>query len=135
MGEGHEVKSRAARTVVEACVIASLSARDSRQIDLPNGGDIVIRGNVLGKGPNSDSHEVIGIGLERGRGHGEDHELNRAVIENNTVVDDRRGRVQIVASRDVPAPVLRGNRLIVDREKSELPPFPFLPDVPLSSEN
>ena len=51
VGEGHEVKSRAARTIIENNVIASLTGVDSRQIDLPNGGDIVIRGNVLEKGP------------------------------------------------------------------------------------
>lgn len=134
-GGGHEVKSRAARTVIEANVIASLSGRDSRQIDLPNGGDIVIRGNVLEKGPNSENDEVIAIGMERGRGNGLDHELNRTLIENNTVIDDRRGRVRLVASRSVPAPVLRDNLLIADRGEAELPPFPFLPDAPARAAN
>lgn len=126
-GEGHEVKSRAATTIIEGCVIASLSGRDSRQIDLPNGGDIVIRGNVLEKGPNSENHQVIGIGMERGQGHGTDHERNQSLIENNTVLVDRRGRSRLVGSKHVPAPVLRDNRIITDRARAQLPPFPFLP--------
>ncbi len=128
-GEGHEVKSRAARTVIEECIIASLTGRDSRQIDLPNGGDIVIRGNVLEKGPNSESRQVIAIGMERGRDHGTDHHFNQSLIENNTVLVDRRGRSQLVAVKDVPTPELRGNLLITDREEAQLPPFPFLPEV------
>jgi hypothetical protein len=128
-GEGHEVKSRAARTLIEACVIASLSGRDSRQIDLPNGGDIVIRGNVLEKGPNSENRQLIGIGMERGQGHGTDHVLNRALIENNMVLDDRLGRIELVATRDVPDPVLRDNRIIEDRASAGMGDFPFLPDV------
>lgn len=128
-GEGHEVKSRAARTVIERSVIASLEGRDSRQIDLPNGGDIVIRDNVLEKGPNSSNREIIGIGMERGRGNGVDHELNRATVENNTVILDRWGWDVPVAARAVPEPTARDNLVINDRDEAGLPPFPYLPPV------
>lgn len=133
-GEGHEVKSRAKRTVIESSVIASLSGRDSRQIDLPNGGDIVIRGNVLEKGPNSRNREVIGIGMERGREHSVDHEINRALLENNTVLLDRRRWDVFVATRDVPEPVSRDNFIVGDRDDAGLPAFPFLPSAPLTKE-
>jgi hypothetical protein len=131
-GEGHEVKSRAASTLIENCVIASLSGRDSRQIDLPNGGDIVIRGNVLEKGPNSSHRHVIAIGMERGDGHGSDHDVNRALIENNTFVLDRSGPSWLVGVSGVPEPVRRNNVIVYDRASSGLAAFPFLPAKSLS---
>lgn len=132
VGEGHEVKSRAARTVIEDNVIASLSGVDSRQIDIPNGGDVVIRGNVLEKGPNSTNSEVIGIGMERGRQHGVDHEVNRAVVEGNTVLLDRRGRNVFVSVRAVPEPRRRDNLVIEDRAAAGVEPFPYLPPRPIN---
>ena len=133
VGAGHEVKSRAAKTVIEGNVIASLSGRDSRQIDLPNGGDIVIRGNVLEKGPNSENHQVIGIGMERGRGHGTDHAFNEAVIEGNTVFFDRRGRNVFVSVRDVPEARTRNNLVIDDRAAAGVAAYPFIPTEPLNA--
>jgi len=132
-GEGHEVKSRAARTVIEGSVIASLTGRDSRQIDLPNGGDIVIRDNVLEKGPNSSNREIIGVGMERSRGHGIDHELNQAIVESNTVILDRRSGDVFVATRAVPEPTTRNNLVIDDRDEAGLAPFPYLPSEPVTS--
>lgn len=81
--EGQGVKSRAQRTLIEDNVIAGLDARDSRALDLPNGGDIVIRRNVLQKGPNSANQQMIGLGLE-----GKLHPESRALVENNLIVFD-----------------------------------------------
>lgn len=134
-GEGHEVKSRAARTVIEDNVIASLSGVDSRQIDLPNGGDIVIRRNVLQKGPYSENHQVIGIGMERGRGHGTDHAFNEAIVEDNTVLFDRwgrRGPNVFVSVRDVPEARTRNNLVIDDRDAAGIAAYPFIPPAPLN---
>jgi hypothetical protein len=81
--EGQGVKSRARRTLIEDNVIAGLDARDSRALDLPNGGDIVIRRNVLQKGPNSANQQMIGLGLE-----GKLHPESRALVEDNLIVFD-----------------------------------------------
>ena len=110
-GEGHEVKSRAARTVIIDSVIASLDGRDSRLIDVPNGGDVIIRGNVLEEGPNSANNEIIGIGLELRRAKRRRHEVNRALIENNLVLMDRGG-TKFLRSRDVPDPRTQNNLFI-----------------------
>jgi hypothetical protein len=82
-GAGHGVKSRAGRTIIENNVIAGLDGYDSRAIDLPNGGEVVIRGNVLHKGRNSTNGEMIGLALEGGL-----HDVNRALIEDNLFVFD-----------------------------------------------
>ncbi len=141
--EGHEVKSRARRTRIEDNVIASLDGRDSRLIDLPNGGEIVIRGNLLQKGPNSSNPDVIGIGLERGRNSELDHAESRILIEGNTIVIDRRRPTRLVHVRGVPAPKLSGNVIVgntayreagntwfADRRAAGLPPYPALPSWP-----
>ena len=36
-----------------------------RNIDVPDGGVVIIRNNILEKGPNSSNRDVIGIALER----------------------------------------------------------------------
>ena len=93
-GEGHGVKSRAQRTIIENNVIAGLDGRDSRAIDVPNGGEVVIRGNVLQKGPNSANAQMIGLALE-----GKLHEPNETLIEHNLLVFDTRpeGLIQDLA--------------------------------------
>jgi hypothetical protein len=82
-GAGHGLKSRAQQTIIEDNVIAGLDGHDSRAIDLPNGGEAVIRGNVLEKGPNSANGQMIGLALE-----GSLHVVNETLIENNLIVFD-----------------------------------------------
>ena len=141
-GEGHEVKSRAARTVIVDSVIASLDGDDSRLIDVSNGGDVIIRGNVLEEGPNSVNSQMIGIGLELRRKNRRKHEINRSLIENNLILVDRRG-TSFLRSRDVPDPVIENNlfiggprlgrsdpnRWMSSRADAGLDDDPFLPSV------
>ncbi len=82
-GEGHGFKSRAQRTIVENNVIASLDGDDSRAIDIPNGGEVIIRGNILQKGPNSVNWQMIGLALE-----GQLNTVNNTLIENNIFIFD-----------------------------------------------
>jgi hypothetical protein len=156
-GAGHGVKSRARRTIIESNVIAGLDARDSRAIDVPDGGEAVIRCNVLEKGPNSESGQMIGLALE-----GKLHDMNETLIENNLFVFDTgpQGLIQdlaravgllpakgiviasespgqvvlrdntIVGAREIGGEVLEeGNRLFRNREAAGLPPYPALPDA------
>jgi hypothetical protein len=81
--EGHGVKSRAKKTVISGNIIAGLEARDSRAIDISNGGEVVIRGNVLQKGPNSSNWQMIGVALEK-----RTHARNRTEIEDNLFIFD-----------------------------------------------
>lgn len=81
--EGQGVKSRAAKTVIEDSIIASLGSRDSRAIDIPNGGEIIIRRNILQKGPGSANSQMIGLGLE-----GKLHPSSRSLIEKNVFIFD-----------------------------------------------
>jgi hypothetical protein len=157
-GAGHGLKSRAQQTIVENSVIAGLDGEDSRAIDLPNGGEAVIRGNVLEKGPNSENGQLIGLALEAPL-----HEVNDALIEDNLVLFDTLpvglvqslgqalglmpskgtvirseslGRVilrnnTIVGAREIGSGVVeQGNRIYRTRRDAGLPPYPALPDPP-----
>jgi hypothetical protein len=128
--EGHEVKSRAARTVIENSVIASLGGVDSRLIDVPNGGELVVRNSVLEMGPNSSNLDLIGYGLE-----GITHTVSWVAITGNTIITDRtrsrlfHGSIQ---------PTIEGNILVggeqwpnnewfADRAAAGLSAYPALP--------
>jgi hypothetical protein len=156
-GAGHGLKSRARRTIVEHNVIAGLDGQDSRAIDLPDGGEVVIRDNVLQKGPNSENRQMIGLALE-----GSLHEVNETLIEGNLLLFDTvppgllqdwgqavgllspKGAVlnskspgsvilqgnTIVGALEIGGEVLeRGNRSFRSREEAGLPPYPQLPDA------
>jgi Right handed beta helix region len=154
-GAGHGVKSRAQRTIIENNVIAGLDGHDSRAIDIPNGGAVMIRGNVLEKGPNSANGEMIGLALE-----GDLHDTNETLIENNLLVFDTlpqglihdfaqavgllpaKGTVveskspgrtilrgnTIVGARDIGSEVIeQDNRIYRSRRDAGLPPYPAIP--------
>jgi hypothetical protein len=154
-GAGHGVKSRAQSTIIENNVIAGLDGQDSRAIDLPNGGDVVIRGNILEKGSNSTNAQMIGLALE-----GNLHEVNQTLIESNLVIFDTLpvGLVQslapalglmppkgtvllsespdrvilrnntIVGARDVGSGATeQANRMYRSRDQAGLPPYPAVP--------
>lgn len=140
--EGHAIKSRAAKTTIENNVIASLEGKDSRLIDVPNGGTVIIRNNVLQEGSNSSNPDIIGIGLELAYKGIEGHAVNSSVIEDNTVViEPARRPSSFVHSRDVPDPQVTGNTIIggrkpgsentwyESREAAGLDPYPALPKL------
>ncbi len=155
-GAGHGLKSRARRTIVENNVIAGLDGQDSRAIDLPDGGEVVIRNNVLEKGPNSENAQMIGLALE-----GSLHEVNETLIEGNLLLFDTlptgmvqslgqalglmpaRGTVilskspgpvvlrdnMIVGAREIGEGVIEeGNRIYREQTAGRPPPYPALPE-------
>jgi hypothetical protein len=157
-GAGHGLKSRARQTIIEGNLIAGLDGQDSRAIDIPNGGEVVIRGNVLQKGPNSESGQMIGLALE-----GNLHERNETLIEDNLLLFDTRpeslvhdlaravgllpARGTVISSKSPGEVVLLGNtivgaravggedvierdnRIYESRRAAGLPAYPALPEA------
>ncbi len=132
--EGHEVKSRAVTTLIENNVIASLDGIDSRLIDVPNGGVLIVRDNILEMGPNTSNPDLIGYGLE-----GIGHLVNTISITGNTIIIDRSPSVLLRAT-GATSTIGEGNKLIggdpvsgnewfPDREAAGLGPYPALPQV------
>ncbi len=62
---GHELKSRARVNVIEYNRIGNEADGDaSREIDLPNGGQAYLIGNVVQQGPQGENSNLVGFGME-----------------------------------------------------------------------
>jgi len=140
--EGHGIKSRAEHTLIENCVVASLEGDDSYLIDIPNGGNAVIRNSLLVEGANTANWYILAYGMEK-----QDYALNAIRLEKNVIITDREGGSKFMNIHEkMPAPVLRGNVIVGDidfdwtgnnfffDERSDLnwPAAPALPDIDLS---
>ena len=104
--EGHSIKSRAARTVVKECDIADGAAgTSSYQIDVPNGGDVLIEGNRLEKGPKSQNRRnAIMIGEE-----GVTQPTPSIVVRDNRLINDTGGPTVFVHNETATPAMLAGN--------------------------
>ena len=89
---GHEVKSRAAVNIITDNRIFDNDGDASYSIDLPNGGDATITGNVIEQGANPQANQNIFAYGEEGITNG-----NPTVsIANNTIVNDRPNGVGVL---------------------------------------
>lgn len=109
---GHELKSRATVTVIRDSVIASLNARDSRLIDLPNGGVFILTGSILGEGPVSENWDLIGYGLEINQRDVRAAKENNVTIRKNTFYVDREQGGKLLHARHASEIKFRDNVII-----------------------
>jgi pectate lyase len=81
----HHIKSRAARTeLVDNHIEDGPDGTASYEVDIPNGGALVMTGNVLEKGPNNENHtSAIMIGEE-----GVSQPTDELLFKNNTFTND-----------------------------------------------
>lgn len=142
--EGHEIKSRAFFNRISGNIVASLNGRDSRLIDIPDGGELIIENNVLEEGPQSSNYNLVGYALENPIGG-----RFSVVIRNNFVIVDRQGSSRFFHAGRNPAQLtIEGNtfvtsekirypgnnRLFANREKAGIPPYPWLPESAASQQ-
>lgn len=107
-GEGHEIKSRASSTLIDRCIVASFSSKDSRLIDITGGGVLIISNSILEQGPGSVNQDLIGYGLES-----RSYAINRVELMDNIILMERqRGNVLFHRHADLPDPVARNNLLV-----------------------
>ncbi|MFP3670604.1 hypothetical protein SB717_36575, partial [Priestia sp. SIMBA_032] len=81
-------KSRASRTLITGSLIASFDARDSRLVDVPDGGLLHIERSVLAEGPRSENGDLVGYGLELPRDR-EPGRMDRVILRGTTFYSDR----------------------------------------------
>ncbi|MBS0643581.1 MAG: Hint domain-containing protein [Proteobacteria bacterium] len=81
---GHDIKSRARNTTIENSRITAATGTTSYEIDLPNGGNAIIRNNVIEKGPNAGNPYFIAYGEE-----GSVYGGSSLSITGNTVLNDK----------------------------------------------
>ncbi len=106
--QGHHIKSRARRTEILGCAIEDgADGTASFEIELPNGGSLLARGNTMRKGPKSDNHgAMISIGAE-----GVTQPTLEIVLEDNIAHSDGQWDTYLLRDHTSTAAVLRGNRL------------------------
>jgi hypothetical protein len=88
---GHLIKSRAHQALIEANRVTDEDGSASYEIEFPNGGLDIVRGNIVGKGPNAQNDILLAYGFE-----GETNPVNRLYVINNTFLN-QRGRGTFVA--------------------------------------
>jgi hypothetical protein len=105
---GHHIKSRALRTeIVGNTIKDGPSGTASFSVDLPDGGSLVLRSNVMEKGPQAENHlAVVSIGEESSR-----NPTGELTIERNIFVNDNAGSTLFVRNLTATAAVLVGNKL------------------------
>jgi len=82
---GHEIKSRAAETIISDNIIADgPTGTASYDIDIPNGGVAEITGNVIEKGPDASNWPAIHYGGETQYAYAR----NSLTISGNTIIND-----------------------------------------------
>ena len=90
--DGHYVKSRALRTEVTGCTIGDgEDGTASYEIEAPNGGALLVRGNRIEKGPKTGNQETaISIGAEGvTQSHAGDRHRGQPVPQRLPVPDRR----------------------------------------------
>ena len=81
---GHLVKSRAEKNFILYNRLTGESGTSSYELDLPNGGQSYVIGNVIEQGPSSENLGIVAYGEE-----GHTNPDNRLYFVNNTVVNHR----------------------------------------------
>lgn len=152
---GHIVKSRAKRTVITHSYLLGLDGPNSRELDVPCGGEVIVRDSVLQKGSSSDNAEMIGFAGEANAARNCPIGLyanSSVTLERNWIIFDRqtlsgngnrlmidfsRGKasLQVNDNRIVNmrewgfAPIPRRNTIFSERSAAGLPAYPALPPI------
>ena len=137
--QGHAIKVRGPKLSMNQSIVVSLSADDSRLLDMPNGGELSISRSLLGQGPKSVNGQVIGYGLE-----GLSKLKNSINLSENVIYLDRIGANYLLTTpKDIELSLIQKNNIIIGNDSSSyktsdntyftgrtelgLPPYPKLP--------
>lgn len=139
--EGHAIKVRGNQLVIDDSIIMSLSSDDSRLIDMPNGGELMISRSLLAQGPKSVNGQVIGFGLEGYRyiNNGITFTDNMFLLErigsNYLLAVDEKKEValkqsnNIIVGHDKSTFFNKANRYVENREALNMKIYPYLPTL------
>jgi hypothetical protein len=106
--EGHHIKSRALRTeIVGNTIKDGPVGTASFAVDVPDGGSLILRNNVIEKGPRAENHiAAVSIGEESQR-----NPTSELIIERNTFINDYDGPTIFVRNGTTVPARLIGNTL------------------------
>ena len=94
---GHLLKSRAAESLIEANRITGEEGTSSYELEFPNGGFTIVRGNVIEQGPNTENPAILSYGAEGAHARNPSHDL---IVSHNTFVNHRNGSTTFVRVAD-----------------------------------
>lgn len=110
--EGHHIKSRALRTeIVDNEIDDGADGNASYLVDIPYGGDVLIRGNRMRKGPRTDNPSTaIMLGAEGVKNPTTDIRIENNRFENaigriTAFVDNRTGATAVLSGNTMKGPV------------------------------
>lgn len=105
---GHHIKSRAARTEVVGCHFKDgPDGTASYAVEIPNGGNVLLRGNTFEKGPRAENHTaVVAIGSE-----GVNQPTSSILADGNDVTVTGEYNAVFVYNLTATDAVLTNNRL------------------------
>jgi hypothetical protein len=102
---GHNLKSRARESVIEnSYLMDGPTGTASYLADFPNGGRVVMRGNLLHKGPSAQNPSAISFGAE-----GLTNPTNTLELTHNTVAITRSGGSFVAVYAGTQSVNLKGN--------------------------
>lgn len=106
---GHEVKSRAYNNIIENNqIIDTATGTASYAIDLPDGGNNLVQGNTIEKGPDASTKTLIHIG------GGEQQNGGTTTITGNTLINDYvnpKAVIDVYNQTNDPNVIVQGNTL------------------------
>jgi Right handed beta helix region len=79
--QGHLLKTRAKESWLLYNRLSDEDGGGSAVADFPNGGVVVLIGNILHKGPKGNNNRIIAYGME-----GIKHKINKLYVINNTII-------------------------------------------------
>jgi hypothetical protein len=113
---GSAVKSRASRNwIINNRIVDGRDGRSNYSIDLSNGGEAWVIGNLIQQGPRTENYHLISFAPEGAR-----DEPQALWVVHNTLVNDRHNGVFVRSFRDGPL-YLYNNLLIGDGEAAQGP--------------
>jgi hypothetical protein len=107
--QGHHIKSRAKRTEVIGCDIADgANGTASYDVEIPNGGAVLLRDNKIQKGPKSENHTAaLMIGSE-----GVTQPTPEIIVEHNSFLAEGDYNSFLVVNMTATEANLVGNKLL-----------------------
>jgi hypothetical protein len=105
--QAHHIKSRAARTeVLNTTTRDGPEGTASYHVDISNGGDLIVRGSTMVKGPKAENRSaIIMIGAE-----GVTQRTREIKVENNRVTNEGGYETTFVVNNTAEDAILSGNR-------------------------
>ena len=104
---GHLLKSRASKNVIEYNRITGQNGTDSYEIDLPNGGESYIIGNIIEQGANTQNPAIVTYAEE-----GATNAVQKLYVINNTIVNDRSAGGTFIAVSHSPFTKIMNNLFV-----------------------